>query len=77
MVTYFLPKGQVWKRVWILEVYCLKTVWKITFFGLKSGQDLKNRGAHPHEEFPGVPPRGGFSLATGPMSSEEKKQSVY
>ena len=20
MVTWFLPKGQVWKRVWILEV---------------------------------------------------------
>ena len=33
-----------------------KWVWKITFFGLKSGQDLKNRAAHPHQEFPGVPP---------------------
>ena len=31
-------------------------VWKITFFGLKSGQDLKNRAAHPRQEFPGVPP---------------------
>ena len=29
---------------------------KITFFGLKSGQDLKNRAAHRHQEFPGVPP---------------------
>ena len=38
-------RGIVWKRVW-----------KITFFGLKSGQDLKNRVAHPHQEFPGVPP---------------------
>ena len=38
-------RGLVWKRVW-----------KITFFGLKSGQDLKNRAAHPHQEFPGVPP---------------------
>ena len=25
-------------------------------FGLKSGQDLKNRAAHLHQEFPGVPP---------------------
>ena len=24
-----------------------KWVWKITFFGLKSGQDLKNKVAHP------------------------------
>ena len=31
-----LSKGQVWKRVW-----------KITFFGPKSGQDLKFRAAHP------------------------------
>ena len=38
-------RGLVWKRVW-----------KITFFGLKSGQDLKNRAAHPHVDFPGVPP---------------------
>ena len=29
-------------------------MWKITFFGLKSGQDLENRAAHPHQEFPGV-----------------------
>ena len=34
----------------------LKRVWKITFFGLKSGQDLKNRPAHPDQEFLGVPP---------------------
>ena len=38
-------RGLVWKRAW-----------KITFFGLKSGQDLENRGAHPHQDFPGVPP---------------------
>ena len=31
-----------------------KRVWKITFFGLKSGQDLKNRAAHPHQEFAGL-----------------------
>ena len=41
-------RGLVWKRVW-----------KITFFGLKSGQDLKNRAAHPHQEFLGVPPPPG------------------
>ena len=26
------------------------------FVGLKSGQDLKNRATHLHQEFPGVPP---------------------
>ena len=30
----------------------LKRVWRITFFGLKSGQDLKNRTAQPQQEFP-------------------------
>ena len=30
--------------------------WKITFFGLKLGQDLENRAAYPHQEFQGVPP---------------------
>ena len=36
----------------------LKRVWKITFFGLKSGHDLslRKRAAHPHQEFPEVPP---------------------
>ena len=28
-----------------------KPVWKITLFGLKQGQDLENRAAHPHQEF--------------------------
>ena len=28
----------------------------MTFFGLKQGQDLENRAAHPHQEFQGVPP---------------------
>ena len=28
----------------------------MTVFGLKKGQDLGNRAAHPHQEFPGVPP---------------------
>ena len=32
----------------------------MTFFGLRSGQDLENRAAHLHQEFPaaGVYPRG-------------------
>ena len=38
-------RGVVWKRVW-----------KIAVFGLKWGQDLENRVAHPHYEFPGIPP---------------------
>ena len=33
-----------------------KQVWKRTLFGLKYGQDFGNRAAHPHQEFPGVPP---------------------
>ena len=37
---------------------------QITFFGQKSGQDLKNRAAHPHQEFPGVPPSPGFRTRT-------------
>lgn len=28
----------------------------MTLFSLKQGQDLDNRVAHPHLEFPGVPP---------------------
>ena len=36
-----------------------KRVRKITLSGLKSGQDLENRAAYPHREFPGFPlPRG-------------------
>ena len=38
-------RGLVWKRLR-----------KITFFGLKSGQDLKNQAAHPDQEFLGVLP---------------------
>ena len=29
---------------------------KMTFFGLKEGQDLENWAAHLHQEFLGVPP---------------------
>ena len=28
------------------------------YFGLKLGQDLGNRAAHPYQEFRGVPPPG-------------------
>ena len=38
-------RGQVWAREW---------VWKMTVFGLKWGQDLENRAAHPCQELPGV-----------------------
>ena len=39
----------------------LKTGVENDIFGLKYGQDLENRAAHPHQEFPGVPlpPPGG------------------
>ena len=33
-----------------------KRVWKMTFFGMKYGQDLENWVAHPHQRLPGVPP---------------------
>ena len=41
----------------------------MTFFGLNSVEDLENRAAHTHQEFPGVPP-GGFR-------SERKGYPVY
>ena len=44
--------GLVWKRVW-----------KNTFFGLKQGQEVENRAAHPYQEFPVVPPGGKRHLA--------------
>ena len=40
------------------RVLVWKWLWKITFFGLKSGQDLKKRAAHPHQEFSEVSPPG-------------------
>ena len=39
--------GLVWKRVW-----------KMTFFDLKSRQDLENWPAQLHQEFPEVHPLG-------------------
>ena len=43
-------------------------MWKIKFFGLILGQDLKNRAAHPHQEFPGVPPLGTNQIPLSQMS---------
>ena len=43
----------------------------MTFFGLKSGQDLENRAAHPYQEFSGVtppPPPGKASCTQGGLS---------
>ena len=37
-----------------------KWVWKITFFGLKSGQDLKNKVAHPTKNSQEYPPPPGL-----------------
>ena len=53
-----------------------KRVWKITFFGLKTGQDLKNRAVHPHQEFPGVPPGGSnfiWPLIDTPLKQHKSK----
>ena len=36
-----------------------KPVWKMTFLGLKQGQALGKRAAHPHQEFTEVPPSRG------------------
>ena len=40
----------------------LKTGVKMTFFGLKKGQDLANRAAHPHQEFLGFLPPSPFPM---------------
>ena len=58
MMTKFLPKGQVWKRVR-----------KITCFGLKLGQDLEKRAAHSHQEFPEVPPSPGGRIGRYKLDS--------
>ena len=49
-----MPKGQVWKRIWILKVWSENGSGKWHFLG----QDFENRAAHPHQEFPGAPPPG-------------------
>ena len=43
-----------------MDFSCLVCKWGVKYYifvGLKSGQDLKNRAAHPHQEFP-HPPSG-------------------
>ena len=53
----FVTLFQVWNRVWILETRSENGCGKgHFFFCLKYGQDLKNRAAYTHQEFPGVPP---------------------
>ena len=55
---------QVWKRVWKME-----------YFGLKLGQDLGNRAAHPYQEFRGVPPPPATTI---PLSiSPEKHERTF
>ena len=40
-----------------------KRVWKMTFFLVWNRvKNLGNRAAHPHQEFPGVPPPTGFQV---------------
>ena len=50
-MTVFLPKGQVWKRVWILEVSPKNGFGKMTLFW----SEIENQTAQPHQEFSGVP----------------------
>ena len=46
--------------IWTFEkrVPGLKTGVENDIFWSEMGQDLENRAAHPHQEFPGVPPLG-------------------
>ena len=53
MTTKSLPKGQVWKRVWILEARSENRL-ENNIFGLKQGQDFGNQAAHVRQEFPVV-----------------------
>ena len=47
----------------------------MTFSGLKQGQDVKNRAAHPHQEFPGVPIPG-FGCFEELQDEKERHQNV-
>ena len=63
------------------RVLVSKRVWKIKFLGLKSGQDLKNRAAHPHRELTGVPPGGitcfFLTLFVGRGQLKRGRESIY
>ena len=52
MMTWFLPNGQVWKRVWVLEVWSENGSVKLNFFGLKWGKDLENHSPPPPPRIP-------------------------
>ena len=43
------------------------------YFGLKLGQDLGNRVAHPYQEFRGVPPLGFNKTLSKTVSFEIRK----
>ena len=58
-------RGLVWKRVW-----------KITFFGLKYGQDLENRAAHPHQDSQGYSPPPGLKVVKR-LGWDEKATSLH
>ena len=73
MITHkFLPKLLRLKTGMDFRILVWKRVYKIKFFGQKSGQDLKNRAAHPHQEFPEVlppPPLPGVDSSLPPLPS--------
>ena len=47
--------------------------WKnYIFWGMKSGQDLKNQAAHPDQEFPGAP--SGKNLLSARLHSSENSE---
>ena len=49
----------------------------MTFFGLKQGQDLDNRAAHPHQEFSGVPPPWAFGQIAPYETSDQAKKNNF
>ena len=48
-----------------IDFKCLvwKRVWKISFFGLKQGQDLENRAVHPIKNSQEYPPPPGLHVS--------------
>ena len=46
------------------------------FVGFRYGQDLENRAAHPHQEFPGVPPVVCFTLLYFPNKKSKKLKTI-
>ena len=61
-------RGQVWKRVW-----------KTEYFGLKLGQDLGNRAAHPPPRIPRStpPPQGQADTFCGPNGVRLREVRLY